>query len=297
MRIKKLLFTTDFSEPARQALPHALELARKFGSQIIVLHVRTLFTDDPSNVEYQFLDEDRYEDFLDKNLKKASQPLSSEVSFETAVVRNVSPAAGIVEYAEENKVDMIVMGTHGRSALGHFFLGSVAEKVVRHAPCPVLSVGPKGQDHYIDQPDHAEILAPFDFSEHSIAAVGKALELAEAFGANVHVLYVLEQEVHPAFFATWKLSVEQHLGEIRSNAIKALEEELGEATAARVDLTVKIGDDRSDREISRYCRDKDIDLIVMGTHGLSGIDRALLGSTTERVIRKAPCPVLTFKLE
>ncbi|HSR53346.1 MAG TPA: universal stress protein [Acidobacteriota bacterium] len=296
MDIKKIICTTDFSDPAREALPHAVELARKFGAHITVLHVRTLFTDDPSNVEFQFLDEDMYEEFLDKNLEKAAKPISSDVEFETAVVRNVSPAAGILEYADEEAADLVVMGTHGRSALGHFFLGSVAEKVVRHAPCAVLTVGPEGQDHYIHKPDHAEILAPFDFSEHSIEAVGRALELARAFDANVHVLYVLEQEVHPAFFATWKLSVEQHLDEIRRNAVKALQEELGSETLEKIKVTVKIGDDRSDREISRYCRENDIDLVVMGTHGLSGIDRALLGSTTERVVRKAPCPVLTLKL-
>ncbi len=292
--VRKILFTTDFSEAAHRALPHAVEFARRFKAEITVLHVRTLFTDDPANAEYRFMDEEMYEEFLQSNLETASQSIDDGVKFGTAIVRNLSPAAGILEYSQENGIDLIVIGTHGRSALGHFFLGSVAEKVVRHASCPVVTVGDK--DDYIDRPAHRKILSAFDFSEHSIHAAGKAMEIARRFDAHLVVFYSLEQEVHPAFFATWKLSVEHRMEEITSNVFKALSEALGEKAVQGIEVEVRIGNDRSDREIGRYCQENGIDLIVMGTHGLSGLDRALLGSTTERVVRKAPCPVLTFHL-
>lgn len=295
LEITKILFPTDFSESAHRAMPHAIELARIYGAELTVLHVRTLFADDPSNLEYRYLDESEYEKFLKANLEKVAEPIADDVRFSTAIERNVSPAAGILEYSKEQGIDLIAMGSHGRSALGHFFLGSVAEKVVRHSLCPVLTVGHK--DKYVDRPVHRKILAAFDFSEHSIHAAGKAVDIAERFGASVVIFYSLEQEVHPAFFATWKLSIEHRMDEISGNVSKALAEGLGEEILKKVEIEVKIGDDRSDREISRYCRDHDIDLIVMGTHGLSGLDRALLGSTTERVVRIAPCPVLTFHLE
>lgn len=293
-QIKKVLITTDFSEAAHHAMPHAIEFARRYGAELTVLHVRTLYSDDPANLEYQFLDEESYGKSLQSNLEEASQPIGKSVRFNTSIVRNISPAAGIVEYSQENGIDLIVMGTHGRSALGHFFLGSVAEKVVRHADCPVLTVGKK--DDYIDRPAHQRILSAFDFSEHSIQAARNALDISRKFGAQLVVFYALEQEVHPAFFATWKLSVEHHMDEITSNVKKALTEALGEKALKGVEIEVRIGNDRSDREIRRYCREKDVDLIIMGTHGLSGLDRALLGSTTERVVRIAPCPVLTFHL-
>ena len=293
---KNILYTTDFSEAAHKALSHALEFVRRFDSRLTILHVRTLFTDDPSNVEFQFLDEEMYEVFLKSSMEKTAKPIRSEINFRTVIERNVSAAAGILDYAQTEGVDLIVIGTHGRSAVGHFFLGSVAEKVVRHAGCPVLTVG-RTDGHYIDKPEHGRILAPFDFSEYSIHSVQRAIELAKRFDATVQVLYVLEQEVHPAFLMGWKESISGRINEIRRNARTALMDALGPERLEGVEIHVKIGDDRSDREIVRFCDEHNIDLVVMGTHGLSGIDRALLGSTTERVVRTAPCPVLTFKID
>lgn len=296
LKIEKILFTTDFSDSARHALAHAVEIAKRFAAELTVLHVRTLFTDDPSNVEFQFLDEDKYEEFLEDSLKDAAQPISDSVAFRTAVERNVSPAAGVLDFCDEHSIDLIVMGTHGRSRLGHFFLGSVAEKVVRHAPCPVITVGPR-KDGYVSNPSYKNVLAAFDFSEHSINAVKNGLVIARRFGARLKIFYALEQEVHPAFLAAWKESISHRMAEIEENVNKVLVEELGGPAMEDLDVEVRIGDDRSDKEICRYAKEVRADLIVMGTHGLSGIDRALLGSTTERVVRTAPCPVLTFHLK
>ena len=137
--IHKVLFTTDFSEAAHRAMPHAVEFAGLYGADLTVLHVRTLFSDDPSNVEYRFLDEEMYESFLQANLGNASQPIGSKIPSRTAIVRNVSPASGILEYSRENGIDLIVMGTHGLSGIDRALLGSTTERVVRVAPCPVLT--------------------------------------------------------------------------------------------------------------------------------------------------------------
>lgn len=296
LNIQKVLLTTDFSESARKAMVHAAELAGRSQAELIILHVRTLFQDDPNNPEHQFLDQERYDRFVAESLDQAAESLGSRAQVRREVRRNVSPAAGILDFCAEQGVDLVVMGTHGRSAIGHFFLGSVAERVVRHAPCPVLTVG-SGHKPYKDNPLYRKILVAFDFSEHSIDAAGKAIDVAALYDARVKVFYALEQEVHPAFFATWKMSIEHHLDEIADNANRALREALGEEAVANLDIQVQIGDDRSDKEIAELAEKEQFDLVVLGTHGLSGLDRALLGSTTERVLRIAPCPVLTFKLD
>ncbi len=294
LELKKVLLTTDFSEAAQHALPHAVEAAGRFGAELTIVHCRTIFTDDPRHPEHQFLDEEKYEEFLKESIRSASEGVIVDLPIHAAVCRSVAPAAGILEHALDNNFDMIVMGTHGRSALAHFFLGSVAEKVVRHAHCPVLTVG-AAREGYRENPVYKRLLAPFDFSEYSVNSVHHATEVADLYGAHLTVFYVVEQQVHPAFFATWRESIEHKVEEIEENVREALTKLLGKDEVIGLEVVVKIGDDRADNEIRRFCQNNDIDLVVMGTHGLSGLDRALLGSTTERVVRIAPCPVLTFK--
>lgn len=294
MILRKILVPTDFSESADHALPHAVELCGRFDAELIALHVRTLFTDDPNNPEHHFLNVQEYESYLRKEIDKTTRHLDTSLSLHTELTRSVSPASGILDYIAEHEIDLTVMGTHGRSALTHLFLGSVAEKVVRHAPCPVLTVGPE-RDGYRQNPSYQKILVAFDFSEHARLAARNALEIARRFDARVHVLYVLEQEVHPAFFEIWKQTVQKDLPEIARSARESLEKAVGTADVRQLDVHVKTGDGKAHSEIVRFAQAEEIDLIVMGTHGLSGAEHMLLGSTTERVVRIAPCPVLTFK--
>jgi nucleotide-binding universal stress UspA family protein len=295
MEVKNILFPTDFSKSAERALPHALEISRRFGGKVTILHVRTPFGDDTSSPEFQFFDQGRYELYVEKKLEEMPEIIDASELVETAMARNISAASGILEFADDHDTDIVVMGTHGRSALAQFFLGSVAEKVVRHASCPVLTVA----DHrggYRDQADYQKILVAFDFSMASKDAVRRGQQFSQAYQAELEVFYVVEQIVLPPFDKFWKASVQSELPEVLASARKAVTEALGEESLASFSLNVQAGDadGKAEREIVEQAREKEFDLIVMGTHGLSGLDHALLGSTTERVVRTAPCPVLTF---
>ena len=298
MKVRKILYPTDFSHASQPALRHAMELCRRFDAELILAHVRTPFSDDPNRPEYHFIDEGRYSAFIQAELDKASEGLAGDLRVSTVIGRDVSPANGILRVAAEQNVDMIAMGTHGRSGLGHFFLGSVAERVVRYAKVPVLTVAAK-RDGYKDQPVYSKILATYDFSVHSNEAVRRAKELADAYGAQLLVLYVIEQEIHPGYYEVWKVSVRNEMPEIQREARRALEKVLGEVPVEGAEIHVEIGegDGRIHRDIKRFARAHEIDLIVMGTYGLSGIEHMLLGSTTERVLRIASCPVMTFHLQ
>jgi nucleotide-binding universal stress UspA family protein len=295
MKIKTVLFPTDFSRAANTALPHALKIAQKYGTDITILHVATPYSDDPNAPEYQQLDEGKFKEYIEKSLGGISQAMESSQKVTTEVVREVTPAKGILDFIEEKGIDLTVMGTHGHSALAQFFLGSVAERVVRHAPCLVLTVA-QDRKEYRNNPDYQNVLVAFDFSEHSKKAAREARDMAFQYGARLQALYVVEQEVHPAFYLKWRESMARELPQIAEEAKESLKSTLGEEGLQDLDVHVEIGDGKAHAEISKFARASEVDLIVMGTHGLSGLDRMLLGSTTERVVRIASCPVLTVKL-
>ncbi len=288
--IKRILFPTDFSETADAAKGHAVEWAKRFKAGVTALHVRTVYTDDPTRIREE-LEESALEDPLHEKMGE----LGGEVRVETRVVRNVSQAAGILDFLAENPIDLVVMGTHGRTGLSHFLLGSVAEKILRHAPCPVLTVGHVQAD-YRSSPAYRNILVGFDFSRHSLDAVRHASELARRFESQVHALYVLEREIHPAYYDYWAQNMKKDLPDIENEARKSLADVLSGEGLDSIHLHVVAGGGLPHREISDFARKNEMDLIVMGTHGLSGLEHMLLGSVTERVVRTASCPVLTFKL-
>jgi nucleotide-binding universal stress UspA family protein len=295
MKIKTVLFPTDFSRAANQALPHALKIAQKYKADITILHVATLYSDDPNAPEYQQLDEGNFKEYIENSLGEVSQAMGSSQKVITEVVREVAPATGILDFIEEKGIDLTVMGTQGHSALAQFFLGSVAERVVRHASCPVLTVAQDGKE-YRNNPDYQNILVAFDFSEHSKKAAREARDMATQYGARLQALHVVEQEVHPAFYLKWRESIARELPQIAEEAKESLRSTLGKEGLQDLDVHVEIGDGKAHAEISKFARANEVDLIVMGTHGLSGLDRMLLGSTTERLVRIASCPVLTVKL-
>lgn len=299
-RIRKILVPIDFSDASQRALPHALELASRFEAEVAIVHVRTPYADDPNRPEYRFFDEGKYQEWAEEELDRLSQSIEDHHRISTRIIRDISPASGILDYvsADQNEIDFVAMGTHGRSALGHFFLGSVAEKVVRHSPCPVLTIASNRKD-YRDDPLYKKVLVAFDFSEHSKHAAANAREIVKKYNAHLVILYVIEQEIAPAYYEIWRIEVHRELSEIAGRAKEALEETLGEVGLDDVEFDVEVGsgDGRAHQEIVQFVKEQEIDLVVMGTHGLSGIERVLLGSTTERVVRMAPCPVLTFHLD
>lgn len=297
IQLERLLVPTDFSKASSYALPHAFEMARRFEAEVIIIHVRTPFSGDSSQPEHHFFDEEKYDEYVENELAQNSRKAGSELLVKTTSKRGISAASGILEAVKENHADLVVMGTHGRSALAHFFLGSVAEKVVRHSSVPVLTVAPS-RPGYRQDPGYRKILATFDFSKHSKEAVRGGKRFADRYSAHLQVLYVIEQEVQPGYYETWKKSMIQDVPEIEAEAKRSLVDTLGKEGFEELEFCVEVGtgSGRASQRISSFAEEQAADLVVMGTHGLSGFEHVLLGSTTERVVRTAPCPVLTFHL-
>jgi nucleotide-binding universal stress UspA family protein len=144
IQVKKILFPTDFSPRANQALTHALYLAKKYKAEMHMLHALVLWDDDPHNPAYHFPDKEELQTRLKEAATSRMTADLEKSEVEDLVIkqvheRGITPAATILKYAGENDIDLIVIGTHRRRRIGHLF-GSVVEEVVRMAPCSVLTI-------------------------------------------------------------------------------------------------------------------------------------------------------------
>ena len=298
LQLQKILFPTDFSKCAEQALAHAVFLAEKYGAEIHVLHVITIFEDQPSVVSNEIAETKemvrKLEDIAEKQLNKIVDSHSADdIKITTEVKRSLSAAPAILEYASENKIDLIVMGTHGRRGLGHLLLGSAAEEVIRLAPCPVFTIRELKEPKPVMQVNN--ILVPIDFSNYSEKALAYASEIAQSYNAQLQLLHIIEETMHPAFSVTGKSSIFDLIPGIKDDSKKRTEKMLNKFVSDKVKSKVFIQGGRAANDIIKFAKENSTDLIVIATHGLTGLEHMLLGSVTEKVVRMAHCPVFTVK--
>ena len=220
--------------------------------------------------------------------------LPSELGIEvkTHLVRSISAAEAIVETAGDLGCELIVMGTHGRRGFKHLLLGSVAERVVRSIDVPVLTVRP-GVDLSEDWPIH--VLVTHDFSDQSAAAVRVAGAWASALDAELTVLHVVEPVVYPELYAL-NVVPDDAMTRLRDRATEALDQSVREILGARPRNTSVLIGPTADTIISE-AEAPSIDLVVMGTRGLSGFEQFVLGSVAESVLRRCSEPLLTVSSE
>jgi nucleotide-binding universal stress UspA family protein len=185
-----------------------------------------------------------------------------------------------------------MMGTHGRTAISHLLLGSVAERVIRMAKCPVMTFRSDAKNLGI----HQKILVPIDFSEHSKLALCYALELARIHQSEITLLHVFEQTIHPSFYAAGKTSIIEIDSDLKKRATDAMLKFRIEQGNEKIKTSFTLAEGAAYHEIVEHSKKGNFDLLVIATHGLRGLQHFLIGSTTEKVIRHAEIPVLTVKL-
>ena len=156
IHLKSILVATDFSEPSEAALAYGRQLARTFGARLIVFHAAdNLASRGYGSEGFVFIEPDLQNQVEAAARTRARALISDEdrqeLRAEEVVVTAISPAAAIAAYARDEQIDLIIIGTHGRSGVAHLVMGSVAERVVRTAPCPVLTV--RHPEHEFVLPD------------------------------------------------------------------------------------------------------------------------------------------------
>lgn len=300
LRIKNILFPTDFSICASQALDHALFLAKRFGAQLHMVHAIVLHQEDPYNPAHQFPDAGDLHEKMGRlarermgiDLRESSES-DETIDILMEELRGYSVADLILEYAHSRDIDLIVMGTHGRRGIHYMFLGSVAQEIVREAPCPVYTIR---ESETPREPRKTEtILSPVDFSDHSRAALSIAREAAELYDAKLQILHVVERVLYPSFYEPGMYADPTLRPDFIDLAQKELRQFFGTAPGPDVTAEFHVAHGHVVHEILEHATSNRDDLIVIATHGLTGLKHLLLGSVAEKVIRSAPCPVLTVK--
>lgn len=299
MHIHRILHPTDFTHGANPAFERALEMARILDAQLHLFHVTEMLGDDPirgafearSDVEAFY--REQWEDADRKMDELAARADEAGVRLKRVHSRGTKPAPVILDYAAQQQIDVIVMGTHGRRGFRRLVAGSVAMEVVRKAEVPVMTVGSKAttdSDHFFDR-----ILVPVDFSEHARTALSLAQDFARAFRSELTVLHVIEKPNVPAFYETalsmFYGSIESIMNQARTELV-ALSEE---TSRDRPKTTYEVRMGHVANEIENVARTTNAELIVLSTHGVTGMPRFFLGSVSERIIRGADVPVLRLR--
>jgi nucleotide-binding universal stress UspA family protein len=196
--------------------------------------------------------------------------------------------------------DAIVMGTHGSSGFEHLLLGSVTEKVLRRAPCPVLTVPP--HTRATSKLPFRRLLCAMDFSNSSLSGLELACSLAKESGAELTILHVVEwpwQEPPPPVLRELPPDQAFALAEFRRYLKKSVTERLKALVPETVRdpcaIVPRVAHGKSYVEILRVAAEESADMIVIGVHGWNAADLMLFGSTTNQLVRRATCPVLTVR--
>jgi nucleotide-binding universal stress UspA family protein len=303
--VDHILCPTDCTHYSWAAMQRAVNLARRFGARVTALHVMpelppplggTTFARARKLSARKVAERTTRCEALDNFVAPF---LDQGVPIETRAVRSEAdmPWREIRAVAGALPADLIVMGTHGRAGVERFVLGSVAEKVLREAPCPVMIVG--GPDDYTDAtPLFAHILCATDLSPASAGTMATAVAFAEADAnaARLTLLHVIRDEHEGSVTDPYRPVPEPQ--ELRRAVEKAAETDLKRLAAtatgfADVDWQVRRG--KPWEETIHCAEEAGADLIVVGIHPHGWLGRWFLGSTTNEVVRHAPCPVLVAR--
>ena len=295
IKIKKILCPVDFSDCSAKALQNALLLAGTYKAELTVFHAVLVFEDETYQPDERLPDfNESYKILSEISDRKLNQLIKGEGNgfrIKKVTRRGFSASEEILSYVQEHGFDLIVMGTHGRNVISHLLLGSVAEKVVRLAPCPVLTITADAKSISKSK----NILVPMDFSDFSKTALNYALEIASQYDAQVTLFHVVEQQIHPSFYASGASSIFEIDTQLKQRVISAMKKCCRDLDYATVTTDYEVVEGRPAHEIVEYTKHKNIDLVVIATHGLTGLEHYIWGSTTEKVVRSARVPVLTVK--
>lgn len=300
LRIKKILYPTDFSACAQAALAYAMDLARRHQSMLHILHVVPPLGGEPARGAVDaLLNEDALHGPLRAEAHRRIEAVLSPYEAANVLINpfytyGQAPGEVILEHVEAEEIDLVVMGAHGWRGLRRMLLGSVTQEVVQRSTCPVLTVREGGERPEV-KPVFNRILAPVDLSMHSVNALAYAKELAALYGASLDLLHVIDPTLNPAIYQAGlknRLRVEAGVEKEVNEQLAWLAEEVkGPDVAVRCHTATG----HPLQEIIEFATSDASDLIVIASHGMTGLERFLMGSVTERVVRAVSCSVFITK--
>jgi nucleotide-binding universal stress UspA family protein len=297
VEIRHIVCPIDFSDTSRHALQHAVAIAKWFGSQITAVHViHPEFLLEPPILFAQFAGEAQSDlaarQSREEQLRAWLDP-ANRTGVKTGMVFDEgNPARQILRQSHSLRADLIVMGTHGLGGFERFVLGSVTEKVLRKAACPVMTVPPAAGT--IAKLPYTHVLCPVDFSEASELALRFALSIAEEADARLTILHAFDWPPDDELLVE-QLDTPEFRQLVEEEARGRLEALVPDEARVWCKPSTKVMYGKPYRQILEAAAAEQTDLIVMGVRGRNPLDLAVFGSTTNHVVRRAPCPVLTLR--
>lgn len=290
IKLSNILFATDFSPHSDAALPYAVAIAREYGAKVYGAHVVAsedyLFTAPdvwPTHLEQ----EKQLEQEVKKHLEEQLRGVQHEALFGVGDVWNT-----ISRLIDEHDIDLLVLGTHGRTGARKLLMGSIAEKIFRQAACPVLSIGPNVSCKSADEIQFRNILLATNFGEESLASLRYAFSLAEEAQAKLTLLHVIEQP---------KAGIID-LQEVTASVTRRLKELVPPEVEAwcQVECLVEFAHQFAlpAQRILEIARDQAADLIILGvrpTHRAMSAVTHLAQTTAQHIVAHATSPVLTVR--
>ncbi len=297
IQLKSIICSTDFSDYSNHAVPYGIGLAKKFGAKLYMCHVIdlssiTLYAD---TITYPGEQQNLIMNHTHEQLKQ----LVDEEPIDWEPLVTVGHAADeIARMAEEKTVDLVVAATHGRSGLKRLILGSVTGRLMQSLPCPLLVVR-STEPGFAASPSQEtmfqRILVGCDFSPDSILAFQYGLSLAQDFQSELHLAHVIEPPVYKDLLKPSKEPAEELQQDLRDQLNKKLTDMVPEEAHIWCTLKTILLAGQPNEELTKYALVNDVDLIVLGVRGHSLVETLFVGSTTDRVVRRASCPVLSVR--
>ncbi len=287
---EKILVATDFSESSRSAWFAAISLAARCLARIEILHVvtRKQYVFDP--VHYGIPDENWQNNLKNEMGSQYSARLYPNSGRHTSFSASVPEA--ILEFAEKQACNLIIVGTHDRKMLGRMLMGSVAQRVVRDSKVPVMVV--KASEHPDENlQNYDRILVPTDFSEMSMKALNWAVHYANFLQADLHLLHVVDLSAYSDMITMYTLAETELPNSCELNVDLSLNNMVKDEDLIGKKLVKSLFGDPV-AEIISYAEKENCGFIMMGTHGRKGLERVLLGSITAGVISRSKIAVITM---
>ena len=300
LSVKNILFSTDFSPTSESALPYAVAIARRFGSTLHLVHVLSeanllMMSGGVDYVSMGTIYEDAHAEAKER-LEHVADRIEGVQHH--SYVRHGLIWKNLAEIIAANEIDLVVVGTHGRTGLGKLVLGSVAEGILRHAPCPVLTVGPKvsGRAKLPELSAHGHDLAPPDleirqilfatnFGSNAALAAADAVSLAQDFRARLTLIHVIEDYTR---LGSQPGPIEDNLNRLRELIPR------NSQLQYTPEMLMEFG--HAPEQILQAAAEREADIIILGARSSSEVGGTHLPwSAAHHVIAQAHCPVLTIR--
>jgi nucleotide-binding universal stress UspA family protein len=303
---KKILVPLDGSELAEKVLPYVIQLTARFQAETVLLHISAAGESESTGMRKAYIEHtaEKVREQLQEIYPKSKLSTGNIPVLVKSEVIAGDAASSILKYAEENKIDLIIMSKHGHSGIGHWLMGSVAHKVFSVSPIPVLIIHPVNTDNIVQSGWPRNVLVPLDGSKMSETVLSHVEDLFNQgqFGGEVTLVKVCEPPDliadYPA--AIMRLSWDEHVKQAKSAAKEAglvyLEEKQKqlEAKGIKVNIEVVLGENAIPA-ITRYIREHPFDLVAMTTHGHSRMSVWPWGHVADHVIQANIKPLLLIR--